>query len=118
MSTHLLDTASISPGSRYVHEKQQLLLTAVIEELASLRFSVMLTARWEASAGNDLERRDELRDELADLHRQYSGKLDDIAMTFGIQTAMDAKEEVERKVVIPLGMNLLLDPREDIDFEQ
>ena len=105
MPTQFFDSVSISRSSWNAHEKQGNLLAANTNELASLRFSIILTARWEASASQDLERRDGLRAELADLRRQYSQKIDKIAIMFGIQCAMDAKEEVERNVVIPLGLD-------------
>jgi cbb3-type cytochrome oxidase cytochrome c subunit len=117
MPTHILDAASISPGTRYVYEKQLDLLEASIEELANLRFSIVLTARWEVSAAEDLERRAELRDELEDLRRQYSQKIDDIAMSFGIQIAMNVKEDVERTVAIPTDMDRSLAPSEDGEFD-
>ena len=113
MSTHLLDAVWTGPASRYAHEKQGTLLAANIEELASLRFSIILTAKWEASAGVEAERHDELRSELAGLRRNYSNKIDEIAMTFGVQNAMKAKDEVERTVAIPLGMKPLMTPGED-----
>jgi hypothetical protein len=118
MSTHLLDTALIGPASNCVQAKQQILLAANLEELASLRFSIILTARWERSASEDLERREELRDELARLRCQYSEKIDEIAMTFGIQTAMNAKDEVEHTVTVPKGLDHALAPIEDGDVEQ
>jgi hypothetical protein len=117
MSAYLLDRASIGPASNYVQVKHQLLLTSYVEELASLRFSIILTARWERSAEDELERREELRDELARLRRQYSEKIDEIAMTFGIQTAMNAKDEVENSVTVPMGMDLKLAPIEESDFD-
>jgi hypothetical protein len=117
MSTQILDRASIGPASNYVQVKQQLLLTANLEELASLRFSIILTARWERSAEDELERREELRDELAHLRRQYSEKIDEIAMAFGIQTAMNAKDDVESSVTVPMGIDLSLAPMEDSDFD-
>jgi hypothetical protein len=106
MSTHLLEAVSI--GSAYLneHEKQGDLIAASTNELASLRFAIILTARWEASANEELERRDELRAELKDLRLQYFQKIDDIAMTYGVRSAMNAKEEVERTVAVPLGMDL------------
>ncbi len=113
MPTHTLDTVLISPGSRYIREKQQDRLSASVDELASLRFSIILTGRWEIAASEDPERRGELREELACLRRQYSEKIDEIAMSFGVQIAMDAKDEVERTVVIPHGMDLSLAPDED-----
>jgi hypothetical protein len=113
MPTHTLDAASIDPGTPYIHKKQLDLLKASIEELANLRSSIILTARWEASASEDLERRGELRDELEDLRRQYSQKIDDIAMSFGIPLAMNVKEEVERTITLPRGMDRSLAPSED-----
>jgi hypothetical protein len=106
MTTQFLDSVSTGCGPWNAHEKQGNLLAASTNELASLRFSIILTARWEAAAFQDLERRNELRAELADLRCQYSQKVDYLAMTFGIQSAMDVKEEVERNVVVPLGMEL------------
>lgn len=88
-------------------------LEAIRSELAGLRFSIILTARWEAGAGGDVERRKALRGELKELRRQYAQKIDAIAMTFGVQAAMDAKEEVERTIAIPLNMDLRIEPRED-----
>jgi hypothetical protein len=90
----------------YAHEKQENLIAASTRELAFLRYSIILTARWEASTDEDAERRNGLRAELKDLRLQYSQKIDDIAMTFGIRSAMNAKEEVERTVVVPLDMDL------------
>jgi hypothetical protein len=113
MSAYLFSPATISPASQYAHEKQENLLADSTEELASLRFSIILTARWEAAASEDVERRDELRAELVELRRQYSEKIDDIAMTFGVQSAIDAKEDVERAVVIPMGMEQPIAPSED-----
>ena len=106
MSTYTCGVASINSVADYLEEPKRMLLAAKREELAGLRFSIILTARWETAAGEDLERRNELRAELADLRREYSQKVDYLAMTFGIQSAMDAKEEVERSVVVPLGMEL------------
>jgi hypothetical protein len=105
MSAHLFDRVSIGPASLYAHEKQENLISADTRELAFLRYSIILTARWEASSDEDAERRYELRAELKDLRLQYSRKIDDIAMTFGIRSAMNAKEEVERTVVVPLDVD-------------
>jgi hypothetical protein len=113
MSTHVLDSISIGPASRFAREKQKSLLAVNTNELAGLRFSIILTAKWEASASADVERRSELRSELAGLRRNYSQKIDEIAMTFGVQDAMNAKEDVERTVEIPLGSIPLMTPVED-----
>ena len=103
MSTHLLDAVSERPAPQYMHEKQAMLLAAIVEELASLRLSIILTAKREASATVDAERRNEWRDELKGLRRHYSEKIDEIAMTFGVQNAMTAKENVERAIAGPQG---------------
>ena len=116
MSTRLLDKTSTGPASHHGQVKQIVLDTS-LEELASLRFAIILTARWERSASEDLERRGELRDELVRLRCQYSEKIDDIAMTFGIQVAMNAKNEVEHAVSVPMGLDHLLAPIEDDDVE-
>ncbi len=117
MSTQMYETTSMGPGSRYVHEKRELLLANAREELLSLRFSIIVTAKWEraASEEDDEDRRDELRSELAGLRRQYAGKIDEIAMTFGVHSAMKAKEEVERRVTIPRGTNQSTPRRENFD---
>ena len=105
MSTQLLhaplDLASIGPASRYVLETREELLTYETEELAAVRFSIILTARWVASDDEAPERRAELRSELELLRKHYGDKIDEIAMTFGVDQAMKAKEEVERTVVVP-----------------
>jgi len=79
------------------------MLAALKEELACLRFSVLLTAKWERSGVGDAERRKELRAELASLRRGYSEKIDEIAMAFSVQDAMEAQAEVERTITLPLS---------------
>jgi hypothetical protein len=116
MHTHMLEVTSLEPGSQCAHEERESLLVASFEELAGLRFSILLTARWEGAAVEDQERRNELRAKLVSLRRKYSNKIDDIAMTFGIQRAMNAKEEVERTVTIPRGMDLPMTLEEDNDL--
>ncbi|MGB8028837.1 MAG: hypothetical protein WCF30_04150 [Terracidiphilus sp.] len=105
MSTQLLhaplDLATIGPASRYIRETSVELLDYETEELAALRFSIILTARWAASEDEPPERRAELRDELALLRKHYGDKVDEIAMTFGVQQAMETQNQVERTVVMP-----------------
>jgi hypothetical protein len=96
-----LDAAVIGPASRYMRETRDALLAYDTEELAALRFSIILTARWAASEGEDPERRAELREDLATLRKHYEDMVDEIAMTFGVEEAINAKEEVERSVVVP-----------------
>ncbi len=96
-----LDFASIGPASRYIRETSIELLEYETEELAALRFSIVLTARWAASDEESPERRAELRDELYLLRKHYGDKVDEIAMTFGIAQAIKTQSEVERSVVVP-----------------
>lgn len=97
----LLDPATLGPASRYVLDSREALLSYETDELAALRFSIILTARWESSDGEEPEARAALRADLELLRRHYGDKLDDIAMTFGVAAAMTAKQEVERNVVVP-----------------
>ena len=105
MSTQLLhaplDLAANSPASRYIRETSIELLDYETEELAALRFSIILTARWAASEDEAPERRAELRDELELLRKHYGDKVDEIAMTFGVQQAMETQNQVERTVIVP-----------------
>jgi hypothetical protein len=84
-------------------------LGASLERLNELRFLVILTARWESSESVGRERRLKLRGDLARLRRQYSDKIDEIAMSFGVQQAMEAQELVEHTVKVPRG---ILSPEE------
>lgn len=97
MSVYISDAISTCPASRSTHEKEETSLAAIINDLAVLRFSIVVTAKWEVAESEDAERRTELRTELADLRHLYFEKLDQIAMTFGVGPAMKAKEDVERK---------------------
>ncbi|HVN92386.1 MAG TPA: hypothetical protein VMT38_01755 [Terracidiphilus sp.] len=105
MSTQLLhaplDLAAIGPASRYIRETSIELLDYETEELAALRFSIILTARWASSEDESPERRAELREELYLLRKHYGDKVDEIAMTFGVEQAIKAQHEVERTVIVP-----------------
>lgn len=105
MSTQLqhapLDLAANGPASRYIRETSIELLDYEIEELAALRFSIILTARWAASDNETPDRRAELRDELALLRKHFGDKVDEIAMIFGVQQAIETQNQVERAVVVP-----------------
>jgi hypothetical protein len=108
MSTQVLhaplDLATIGRASLYVRETRIEMLEYESEELAALRFSIILTARWAASDDEVPGRRAELRGELKLLRNHYGDKIDDIAMTFGVQQAMQTADEVERSVVVPLEL--------------
>lgn len=91
-------------ASRYTKESREALLAYETEELAALRFSIILTARWEASDDQDPLQRAELHADLSLLRRHYGDKIDELAMTFGVEEAMKAKDEVERTVVVPRDM--------------
>jgi hypothetical protein len=96
-----LDLAANGPASRYIRETSIELLDYEIEELAALRFSIILTARWAASDNETPDRRAELRDELALLRKHFGDKVDEIAMIFGVQQAIETQNQVERAVVVP-----------------
>lgn len=107
MFTNLVDEISIITDSKGNEGAApgQAELKASIAELSSLRFSILLTARFVDSPAQSLERREELRERLATLRRQYENKIDEIAMTLSVQAAMNAKDEVERAVSVPLGVS-------------
>ena len=115
MSTQLLhaplDLATIGPASRYIRETRDELLTYETEELAAVRFSIILTARWAASNDETPERRAELREELELLRKHYGDKIDEIAMTFGVQQAIETRDEVERTVIVPVEVKPIANPK-------
>lgn len=113
MPAHLLNDTLIGPASRYVQKAQEESLAASTEELAGLRFSLLLTVKWEASGIESPDRREELRSEISELRNHYFDKLDEIAMNFGISAAVKAKEHVERAVTLPSGMKLPAEPGEE-----
>jgi hypothetical protein len=108
-----LHSSLMGPASRYVKETREAILAYETEELAALRFSIILTARWEASDDEDPQERAELRADLSLLRRHFGDKIDEIAMTFGVEEAMKAKDEVERTVVVPRDMKPLPIQREE-----
>ena len=85
-----LDASLLGPASRYIRETREALLAYDAEELAALRFSIILTARLEASEDESPEQRAELRADLELLRRHYGDKID------------------ERTVVAPLEMKPLV----------
>ena len=111
MSTELLyaplHPSLMGPASRYVKETREAMLAYETEELAALRFSIILTARWEASDDEDTEERAGLRADLSLLRRHFGDKIDEIAMTFGVEEAMKTKDHVERTVVVPRDLKPL-----------
>ena len=109
MTTELLqaplEASLLGPASIYIRETREALLAYETEELGALRFSIILTARWESSKDESPEQRAELRADLALLRQHYDDKIDEIAMTFGVAEAMKAKERVERTVTVPRDLN-------------
>jgi hypothetical protein len=112
------ETAPIVPASVYARLRRETNLAAMTQELAGLRFSIILLARWEAARSVDVVNMAELRRELAELRTLYSDTIDSLAMTFGVQQAMETKASVERAVVVPRGMTppLLRQPEEQLYF--
>lgn len=90
-------------------------LMALTERLASLRYLIVLTARWAASDSIGHERRKLMNRDLVRVRREYSGLIDDIAMNFGVQAAIDAKENVEANVMVPKGIKPPENP--ELEFE-
>ncbi len=93
-------------ASRAAQEQQGQLLATAIEELAGLRFSIVITAKWEADRDESPERRAEIHAELASLRASYHDKIDQIAMSLGVSQAMIAKDEVEHRITLPLRTKL------------
>lgn len=112
MFPHMLEAASIDPAVANEDEQQNAMFAASAEELAGLRFSILLTAKWEASDTVTDERRAELRTELSNLRSLYLDQIDKFAMAFGVQSAIEAKEEIERSVELPDDMVTAMIPIE------
>jgi hypothetical protein len=104
MPAHLIAEALIVPDFGGARVEREIALAVHKRELAYLRLSILLTAKWELSESGDAERRNELRAELAGLRRSYSQRVDEIAMAFCVQDAMNARQEVERSVDLPSDM--------------
>ena len=123
MSTEMLHaplhSSLMGPASRYIKESREAMLAYETEELAALRFSIILTARWEASDDEDPQQRAELRADLSLLRRHFGDKIDEIAMTFGVEEAMKARDEVERTVVVPRDLKPLnIRRQEEVSSEE
>lgn len=101
MSLAAVENLSVSRGAAHAGGGESATLAGVMDELVRLRFSILLTARWAEAENEDPDRRGELRAELEELRSLYFDGIDEIAMRFGVQQAMNAKEEVERDVVLP-----------------
>jgi hypothetical protein len=99
--SHTLDVVLSGADFRHPPDRLKTTLTASIDELAGLRFSILITARWEESEDESEEQRAQLREELVLLRSLYFDKIDHIAMNFGVRHAMKAQREVERKVNLP-----------------
>jgi len=114
MSTYTCGVPSIPSVAGYIESpelkqsaierRKKRILALKREELAGIRFSIVLTAQWEALDTLPPPRRAELRAELFSLRAHYLDKLDEIAMACGVQAAIAAREEVERTVALPPGM--------------
>jgi hypothetical protein len=115
--TQSIEIAFEGPASRYVRERPRTSLSDAVEQLAGLRFSIVLSARQESSGVLTAPARAELRDELRRLRSRYSDKIDEIAMNYGVQAAIDAKEGVEREVVVPKTMMPPVKTKYDSPYE-
>jgi hypothetical protein len=102
--TQFFGPSVAEPASRHVVDRERVSLSDAVEQLAGLRFAIVLSARWESSGALDLDDVVELRTEMRQLRISYSHKIDEIAMTFGVQAAIDAQAGVEREVTVPKNM--------------
>lgn len=112
MSPAILEASAIVSTSTGVPRN----LTALHEKLASIRYLIILTARWEGSDNIGPDRRKLMGRDLERLRREYLGLIDEIAMNFGVREAMAAQEEVEHEVVVPRGINPPATQEEEDDF--
>ena len=74
----------IDPDSRYAYDDAEALLAGSTEQLARLRFTIILVARWEPSSGVTSQPRKEMRTELTRLRGLYLGMVDELAMATGV----------------------------------
>ena len=91
----------IDPDSRYAYDDAEALLAGSTDQLARLRFTTILVARWEPSSGVTSHRRKEMRTELTRLRNLYLGMVDELAMAYGVHHALMTRNYVERTVCIP-----------------
>ena len=69
--------------------------------------------------GADPQERAELRADLSLLRRHFGDKIDEIAMTFGVEEAMKARDTVERTVVVPRDLKPLnIRRQEEVSSEE
>ena len=113
----ILEDTSLHQLVESANEAEPLSLASARSELARLRYMAILTARWESSNGLDTRNRAALRADLADVRALYSRKIDEIAMSFGVQQAMDAQIFVERNVVVPIAARMPGTQHEEDDVE-
>lgn len=111
MSPAILEASAAVSSTFGVTQRNLISLT---EKLASLRYLIILTARWAGSDSIGHERRTVMNRDLVRLRRAYSLLIDDIAMNFGIPAAMDAQNEIESNVVVPKGIK----PPENREYEE
>jgi hypothetical protein len=100
----------IDPDSRYAYDDAEALLAGSTEQLARLRLTIILVARWEPSSGVTLKRRKEMHTELTRLRGLYLGMVDELAMAYGVHQALMTRNYVERTVCVPNGMLPLASP--------
>jgi hypothetical protein len=102
--TQILDSTLAESASNHVLEHRPDSLSGAVEQLAGLRFSILLSAKWLGSGALTGHARTELQDELRQLRTRYSNKIDEIAINYGVRAAMLAQAGVEREVGVPKNM--------------
>lgn len=80
-------------------ETSEVLLSDATVELARLRLSLVAKMQWRSHGlGSPSHAYAAQRAEVRRLRSQYFEKIDEIAMRFGVQAAMNAQDAVERKL--------------------
>jgi len=104
MTASLLDSAPIVPASVHAHFRHETTLAAMTQELASVHSSMLVLVRSAKPHSLDAGDLARVREEVAQLRVLYFEKIDEIAISFGVQRAIEAKESVECSVKILSGM--------------
>lgn len=98
MSHTLLGSPRLDASTRLASQPS---LTTLTDKMAELRYLILITARWEGSDSVGRAKRTVMRNDLVRLRKEYANRIDEIAMNYGVQQAMDAQRDVERRVQLP-----------------
>ena len=101
MYNSILEITSIDRPQKTTPSEEPSRLTVCKIDLKNLHSQIVSRARWESTDSPSTRLRTELQADLVRLRRLYSHKIDEIAMKFGVQQAMDAQASVESCVMEP-----------------